>query len=86
MDDEVKVFGKYVVADPRICHGRLTFRGTRVFVADVLAQVAQGMSWEEIVREWRGTVPLEAIAEAVSLARTALLDREDHRQLQSIAG
>ena len=84
--DEVKVFGTYIVADPRICHGQLTFRGTRVFVADVLEQVARGMPWDEIAREWRGTVPLDAIAEAVSLARTALLEREDHRQLESVAG
>ena len=67
-ESDVKIFGRYIVADPRICHGQLTFRGTRVVVADVLAQVARGLPWEEIAREWRGTVPLEAIAEAVSLA------------------
>ena len=83
--DEAKVFGTYIVADPRICHGQLTFRGTRVFVADVLEQVAQGMPWEEIVKEWRGTVSADAIAEAVALARTALLERED-RQLEPVAG
>jgi uncharacterized protein (DUF433 family) len=32
-------FGRYVVADPAICHGKLTFKGTRVFVADVLADI-----------------------------------------------
>ena len=41
--DEVKVFGDFIVADPKICHGKLTFRGTRVFVADVLEQVADGI-------------------------------------------
>jgi uncharacterized protein (DUF433 family) len=87
MDEvEIKAFGEYVVSDPRICHGQLTFRGTRVFVADVLAQVARGLSWEEIVREWRGTVTQEAIAEAVSLARSALLEREEQRQLETVAG
>ncbi|HIE29634.1 TPA: DUF433 domain-containing protein [Candidatus Poribacteria bacterium] len=25
-------FGKYIVADPNICHGALTFKGTRIFV------------------------------------------------------
>jgi uncharacterized protein (DUF433 family) len=29
--------GRYIVADPAICHGKPTFKGTRVFVADVLA-------------------------------------------------
>jgi uncharacterized protein (DUF433 family) len=61
--------GRYIVADPRVCHGRLTFRGTRIFVSDVLAQVDRGLPWRAIVEEWEGRVPEEAIAEAVRLAR-----------------
>ena len=67
--------GHYIVADPDICHGPLTFRGTRVFVADILDDVAHGTPWDEIVRNWHG-VTLEAIAEAVQLAREALLTQE----------
>jgi uncharacterized protein (DUF433 family) len=85
-DNEVRIFGKYIVADPRICHGQLTFRGTRVFVADVLDQVAYGEDWHTIVSEWEGTVSLEAIAEAVQLARDALLEREEQRRPESVAG
>ncbi len=70
---KVQVLGRYVVVDPRICHGQPTFRGTRVLVADILAQVARGMAWETIVEEWRGTVSSEAIGEAVRLAREALV-------------
>ena len=66
---------RYIVADPKICHGKLTFRGTRVFVTDVLEQVAEGMAWDEISREWRGSVTKEAIAEAVRMASEALSDR-----------
>lgn len=73
----IKVYGRYVVADPEICHGQLTFRGTRIFVADVLQQVASGMAWETIVEEWHGSVSKEAIAEAVRLAREALLTHRD---------
>ena len=65
--------GRYIVADPKICHGKLTFRGTRIFVADVLEQVARGLDWESITDSWGGTVSKEAIAEAVQLAREALL-------------
>jgi hypothetical protein len=43
-------------------------------VADVLEQVADGLAWETIIEEWRGSITDEAIAEAVSLARRALLD------------
>ena len=67
--------GQYIVADPKICHGQLTFRGTRVFVADILDDIAHGTRWDEIVRNWHG-VTLEAIAEAVQLAREALLTQE----------
>lgn len=67
--------GRYVVVDPEICHGQPTFVGTRVLVADILEQVAMGLAWETIVDEWRGKVPRDAIAEAVSLARSALLER-----------
>jgi uncharacterized protein (DUF433 family) len=33
-----------MVADPDICHGKPTFRGTRILVADVLDQVAAGLA------------------------------------------
>ena len=33
-------FGEYIVSDPEICHGHLTFKGTRILVADVIAFVA----------------------------------------------
>jgi uncharacterized protein (DUF433 family) len=69
-----QVLGRHMVADPDICHGKPTFRGTRVLVADVLDQVAAGLAWETIIEEWRGNITQEAIAEAVRLARQALLE------------
>ena len=65
--------GRYVVADPDIHHGEPTFQGTRIRVADVLDQVANGMAWEAIIDEWRGALTKGAIAEAVRLARDALV-------------
>jgi uncharacterized protein (DUF433 family) len=65
--------GRYVVTDPKICHGKPTFLGTRVLVSDVLEQVASGMAWETIIEEWNGSISREAITEAVQLAREALL-------------
>ncbi len=67
------VLGRYVVADPEICHGQLTFAGTRIFVADVLNDVAAGTPWETIVEDWHSSISEDAIAEAVRLAREALL-------------
>ena len=71
-----KAPGRYIVADPAICHGKPTFAGTRILVADVLEQVANGIAWEAIVDDWRGDVSKEAIAEAVRLAREVLLAHE----------
>ena len=68
-----KSLGRYIVTDPAICHGEPTFRGTRVLVADVLEQVASGMAWEAIMEEWHGALTKEAIAEAIRLAREALV-------------
>jgi len=63
-----------MVADPDICYGKPTFRGTRILVADVLDQLTAGLTWETIIEEWRGSITQEAIAEAVRLARQALLE------------
>ena len=38
-----EVMGRYIIADPNICHGEPTFRGTRILVADVLEQIANGI-------------------------------------------
>ena len=62
---KTKFIGRYIVTDPNICHGKPTFRGTRIFVADVLEQVACGMVWENIIEDWHGSITKEAIAEAV---------------------
>lgn len=80
------VYGRYIVSDPEICHGKPTFRGTRILVADVLEQVAEGLAWETIIEEWRGSVTTEAIAEAVSLSRQAFLEHADRYVLESTAG
>jgi uncharacterized protein (DUF433 family) len=69
-----RMIGRFVVADPTICHGQPTFRGTRILVADVLEQVAAGVAWETIVEEWRGDVSSDAISEAVRLASQAFRD------------
>ena len=76
--------GEYIVADPKICHGKLTFVGTRIFVTDVLDMVAEGMDWGDIVKEWRGDVSKEAISEAVRLAGRAFLDHAEDYALESV--
>lgn len=77
--------GRYIVTDPKICHGKPTFRGTRVLVSDVLEQVSNGMAWETIIEEWNGSITRDAITEAVQLASKALLKHADEFILQPIS-
>lgn len=81
-----RLVGRYIVTDPRICHGHPTFRGTRILVADVLEQVAGGLAWEAIVEEWRGSIGQEAIAEAVRLANETFLEHAHELGLEPASG
>jgi uncharacterized protein (DUF433 family) len=76
------LMGRHIVTDPKICHGKPTFRGTRVLVADVLDQVASGMAWETIIEEWNDSITKDAIREAVQLASQALLKHTDEFVLE----
>ena len=69
-----KLIGRYIVADPAICHGKPTFRGTRIMVLQVLNMVAEGRDWDSISAAWGGKVSSEAIAEAVNLASQVFND------------
>lgn len=77
--------GKHVVADPKICHGKLTFKGTRILVADVLDLVAQGTDWDTIIRQCHGSITTQAIAEAIRLAGKAFVDHADEYVKESVA-
>ncbi len=80
-----QLMGRYIVSDPKICHGKPTFRGTRVMVSDVLEQVASGMAWETIIEDWNNSINREAIREAIALASQALLKHADEFILEPAA-
>ncbi len=81
---QAKLLGRYIVADPKICHGKPTFRGTRIMVWQVLEMVAEGMAWESIVEEWEGSISEEAIAEAVQLASKSFLKHAHEHALEPL--
>ena len=41
---------KHIIADPSVCHGKPTFKGTRVMVWQVLEMLAEGADSKEIRR------------------------------------
>ncbi len=77
-----KIIGRYIITDPQICHGKPTFRGTRIMVSQVLDQISKEMAWETIIEEWNGKVSRDALAEAVRLASLAFVEHADDYTLQ----
>ena len=82
---KARIIGRYIVANPAICHCKPTFRDTCVLVSDVLDQVAGGMARETIVDEWNGSISKEAIREAIELATLALLRHTDDFVLEPVS-
>ena len=80
-----KMFGRYIISDSKIYHGKPTFRGTRIMVSQVMEQIANGMAWETIIEEWRGSIKKEAIAEAIRLANQTFLEHADEYTLEQEA-
>jgi len=65
---------RWIITDPKICHGKPVFKGTRVLVSDVLEMLAEGMSIDDILEEYP-QLSKEMILEAIALA-AELLRRE----------
>ena len=66
--------GQYIVAAPDVCRGRPTFKYTRLEVATILDLLAAGWTIERLVQEYaQSHLTIEAIAEAVQLAKEAFL-------------
>lgn len=42
------IINKYIIADPEICHGKPTFKGTRIMVWQVLEMLSAGEDPENI--------------------------------------
>ena len=59
--------GQHLIAHPRICGGRLTFRGTRIKVADALEMLDSGMTPTQVASNYPGLVSVEALEEAATL-------------------
>ena len=82
---KLTMLGRYIVTDPKICHGKPTFRGTRIMVWQVLDMVAEGKAWESIIEEWGGGISKEAITEAVYLASKSFTQHAQEHALESLA-
>jgi uncharacterized protein (DUF433 family) len=70
--------GQYLMSDPEVCHGQLTFKGTRILVRPVLAYIVSGKSIDWVLAEWP-RLERAAVQEALRLATDALIEQYEMR-------
>jgi uncharacterized protein (DUF433 family) len=66
---------QYLVTNPDRLGGKPTIKGTRFSVSFILSCLSEGMSYDEIVREY-SEFPREGLAEALRFA-AEVTDRRD---------
>lgn len=71
---------EHISVDPAICHGRACIKGTRIMVSVILDCLAEGMTPQEIIRQYP-SLNLDNVKAAVEYA--ADLAREETRLLPS---
>lgn len=65
----------YLVTNPERFGGKPTIKGTRFSVSFILGCLSEGMSYDDIVREY-SEFPRESLPEALRFA-AAVIDRRD---------
>jgi uncharacterized protein (DUF433 family) len=66
----------HITVNPAVVHGKACLRGTRIPVAVVLANLADGLSTEEIIQSYPSLTPEHiraALAYAADLAQESVL-------------
>jgi uncharacterized protein (DUF433 family) len=63
--------------DPRVCNGKAVIQGTRIPVSVVLGQIANGESWDDVIRGYP-ELQKEDIQAALLYAST-LLDHTEEK-------
>ena len=67
------VINPYIVANPRICHGKPTFKGTRVMVWQILEMLAAGDTARDIMDAFPSLKP-EHVRAALEYASSLTKD------------
>jgi uncharacterized protein (DUF433 family) len=60
--------GEYIVIDDEICHGKPTFKNTRILVSDVIELLAAGVSIDKIIRDYYPGLTEDMVKEALDWA------------------
>jgi uncharacterized protein (DUF433 family) len=73
----------YISSDPRICHGQVCVKGTRIPVTVVLDNLASGLTPQEVVDTYPDSLTLDAVMAV--LAYASVLSREKVVELDQVA-
>jgi uncharacterized protein (DUF433 family) len=60
--------GEHLIVEPRVCHGQLAFRGTRVLVETILSYPGRGYSMDYLHKSWPEVSPT-AMKKRIALHR-----------------
>ena len=63
--------------DPKVCNGKPVIKGTRIPVSIVLEQIAEGISWDQILGDYP-ELERQDIKAALDFARESL----DHTEMR----
>ena len=63
-----------ISVDPGICHGKACIKGTRIMVSVILDNLAEGLSTEEILKDYP---PLKKEDIQAALEYAAILSKEE---------
>ncbi len=73
----MKKWQELIITDPKICHGKPCFKGTRILVSVVLDNLAAGIPVSEILEQYPGLTEeciQAAIAYAAEVVREGVAD------------
>lgn len=68
-----------ITSDPQICHGKACIKGTRIMVSVILDNLAEGMSFDEIIASYPSLTNKDirsAISYAAELSHERLVPLE----------
>lgn len=74
----------YIVADAQICHGKPTFKGTRIMVWQVLEMLSAGQNRKEIITAFptlTGKHIKAALEYASSLTKEGYVSIDTHQEI-----
>lgn len=61
--------------NPNVCHGKPVIKNTRVLVSNILADLAAGLSYEEIIENYPNVTPDDIQAALELIKRTSLYSK-----------